>query len=204
MLCCPLPHANNEEGRRTGNGMQVPTDAPYSGESWPQVEKNKAAMITRMDTDIGRLLDKLKELKIEENTAVFFTSANGPHQEGGVNPEFFQSSGPLRGIKRGLYEGGLRVPMIARWPDLIQAGTVSGQVWTFWDVLPTLAEIARTPAPKNLDGLSMLPALLGRAQTNQHDVLYWEFHEPGFKQAARLGDWKAVRSGVDGPLELYI
>jgi arylsulfatase A-like enzyme len=202
-LCYPIPHANNEEAQRTGNGMQVPSDAPYADESWPPAEKNKAAMITRMDADIGRLLDKLKELNIEENTAVFFTSDSGPHKEGGVDPAFFQSSGPLRGIKRDLYEGGLRVPMIARWPGMIPAGTVSGQVWTFWDVLPTLAEIARTPPPKNLDGLSMLPALLGRAQTNQHDILYWEFHEPGFKQAARLGDWKAVRSGVDGPLELY-
>ena len=203
MLCYNLPHANNEEARRTGNGMQVPSDAPYADESWPAAEKNKAAMITRLDTDIGRLLDKLKELNMEENTAVFFTSDSGPHKEGGVNPAFFQSSGPLRGIKRDLYEGGLRVPMIARWPGMIPAGTVSGQVWTFWDVLPTLAEIARTPPPQNLDGLSMLPALLGQKQTNQHDVLYWEFHEPGFRQAVRTGDWKAVRSGVDGPLELY-
>ena len=203
MLCYTIPHANNEEGQRTGNGMQVPSDAPYSSESWPQVEKNKAAMITRLDTDVGRLMDKLKELKIDDNTILFFTSDNGPHQEGGVDPNFFRSSGPLRGLKRDLYEGGIRVPMLARWPGRIKEGTVSDQAWTFWDVLPTLAEIARTQPPKSGDGISILPALLGGTQTNQHDFLYWEFHERGFQQAVRMGDWKAVRSGMDGPLELY-
>jgi arylsulfatase A-like enzyme len=101
-LAYTIPHANNEEGRSTGNGMQVPSDAPYSEQPWPQPEKNKAAMITRMDADIGRLMDKLKELKIEDHTIVFFSSDNGPHKEGGVDPKFFQSSGPLRGIKRDL------------------------------------------------------------------------------------------------------
>ena len=120
-----------------------------------------------------------------------------------MDPNFFRSSGPLRGLKRDLYEGGIRVPMLARWPGRIKEGTVSDQAWTFWDVLPTLAEIARTQPPKSGDGISILPALLGGTQTNQHDFLYWEFHERGFQQAVRMGDWKAVRSGVDGPLELY-
>jgi arylsulfatase A-like enzyme len=203
ILCYPIPHANNEEALRTGNGMLVPGDAPYSSESWPPVEKNKAAMITRLDTEIGQLMDKLKELHMDENTVVLFTSGNGPHKEGGVSPKFFQSSGPLRGFKRDLYEGGIRVPMIVRWPGTIKEGAVSDQVWAFWDVMPTLTEIARTQPPKNTDGISMLPALLGQAQTNQHDFLYWEFHEKGFQQAVRMGDWKALRYGVDGPLELY-
>jgi arylsulfatase A-like enzyme len=203
MLCYNIPHANSEEGRRTGNGMQAPGDAPYSGESWPQAEKNKAAMITRLDTLIGQLMDKLKELHMDENTVVVFTSGNGPHKEGGVDPKFFQSAGQFRGLKRDLYEGGLRVPMLVRWPGTITDGTVSDQAWAFWDVMPTLTEIALTQPPKNIDGISMLPTLLGGTQTNRHEFLYWESNEKGFHQAVRMGDWKAVRAGVDGPLELY-
>lgn len=202
-LAYTIPHANNEEGKRTGNGMQVPSDAPYSEQPWPQPEKNKAAMITRLDTDIGRLLDKLKELKIEENTVVFFASDNGPHKEGGVDPQFFQSAGPLRGIKRDLYEGGIRVPLIVRWPMGIKRGTVNDQPFAFWDFLPTAAEIARATVPQKLDGLSLLPALRGQPQTNRHELLYWEFHERGFQQAVRMGDWKAVCPELGAPLELY-
>ena len=202
-LAFTIPHANNEEGRRSDNGMQVPDDAPYSNESWPQVEKNKAAMITRLDATVGKLLDRLKELKIEDNTIVMFTSDNGPHKEGGVDPKFFESSGPLRGIKRDLYEGGIRVPMIVRWPAKIKPGRVSDLVWAFWDFLPTACQIAGVSPPPKLDGLSMLPGLLGQTQSARHSYLYWEFHEGGFKQALRLGDWKAVRLQADGPLELY-
>src|SRR6185437_10636866 len=111
-LAYTLPHANNELGARTGNGMEVPGDAPYSNEGWPQPEKNKAAMITRLDTDVGKVLEKLRELKLERDTIIFFASDNGPHREGGVNPKYFDSSGNLRGIKRDLFEGGIRVPMI--------------------------------------------------------------------------------------------
>ncbi|HJU63357.1 MAG TPA: arylsulfatase, partial [Candidatus Binatia bacterium] len=202
-LAYTVPHANNELGKKTGNGMEVPTDSPYSKENWPQPEKNKAAMITRMDKDVGALLDHLKKLDIDDLTVIFFSSDNGPHKEGGVDSEFFKSSGPLRGIKRDLYEGGIRVPMIVRWPDKVKAGTVSDQVWTFWDFLPTAAEIARTNAPPNIDGISILPTLLGQKQTNQYQFLYWEFHEKGSKQAVRMGDWKAVRLEPGKPLELY-
>lgn len=202
-LAYTIPHANNEEGARSGNGMQVPSDEPYSNESWPQPEKNKAAMITRLDADIGKLMALLQKLGIDNDTMVFFTSDNGPHKEGGVDPKFFQSSGPLRGIKRDLYEGGIRVPMIVRWPGKIKPGRVSGQVWAFWDFLPTAAEIASARPPDKLDGISMLPTLLDRPQTNQHAFLYWEFHERGFQQAARSGAWKAVRLQADKPLELY-
>jgi arylsulfatase A-like enzyme len=202
-LAYTIPHANNEEGSRTGNGMQVPSDEPYSSQDWPQVEKNKAAMITRLDQDVGRLMELLKKLRIDNETIVFFTSDNGPHREGGVDPGFFDSSGTLRGIKRDLYEGGIRVPMIARWPGHIAPGRVSSQVWAFCDFLPTAAELARTSAPTNIDGISMLPAVLGSSQTNQHAFLYWEFHERGFQQAARMGEWKAVRLQAGQPLELY-
>jgi len=202
-LSYTIPHANNEEGRRTGNGMEVPTDAPYSHEPWPPPEKNKAAMITRMDSDLGRILDQLKKFKIETNTVVIFASDNGPHAEGGVDPKFQKSSGSFRGIKRDLYEGGIRVPMIVSWPERIQPGQVSDFPWALWDFLPTAADIAMTKAPKGIDGISIYPLLTGQVQTNQHDFLYWEFHERGFQQAARMGDWKAVRPRADAPLELY-
>jgi arylsulfatase A-like enzyme len=202
-LAYTLPHANNERGRVEGNGMEVPNDAPYSDESWPQPQKDHAAMITRLDGDIGRILDKLRERGLEEDTLVVFTSDNGPHKEGGADPAFFDSNGPLRGIKRDLYEGGIRVPAIVRWPRHVPAGTTSEHVWAFWDVLPTLAELAGVEAPEGIDGLSMVAALLGRGEAPSHDALYWEFHEGGFKQAARMGDWKGVRLGLGKPLELY-
>jgi arylsulfatase A-like enzyme len=205
-LAFTIPHANNEAGK---NGMEVPSDAPYSDKEWPQAQKNHAAMITRLDADVGRLLARLKELGLDEKTIVFFTSDNGPHKEGGADPKFFQSAGPLRGYKRDMTEGGIRMPMLARWPGKIKAGTVSDQVWAFWDFLPTAAELAGAKAPQGLDGISMVPALLGekaagRKQTS-HDFLYWEFHERGFEQAVRVGDWKYIRRpyAKDKPPELY-
>ena len=202
-LSYTLPHANNELGRKTGNGMEVPDDAPYSEETWPTPEKNKAAMITRLDRYVGEILAKLTQYGQETNTLILFTSDNGPHEEGGVDPEFFQSSGPLRGIKRDLYEGGIRVPLIAVWPGKIPAGRESDEPWAFWDILPTLAEVAEVKVPRNIDGISYLPTLLGKTQTNRHEYFYWEFHERGFEQAVREGDWKAVRNAAKGPLELY-
>lgn len=201
-LAYTIPHANNEEGARTGDGMEVPSRAPYEFETWPGPEKGKAAMITRMDRDIGRFFDRLKELKLEDRTLVIFTSDNGPHREGGVKPEFFKSSGPLRGIKRDLYEGGIRVPMIVRWPGKVKSGQVSDVAWAQWDLPATLASVAGiTNAPAG-DGLSFLPAILGQAQTNRHDYFYWEFHERGFTQAVRTGDWKGIRK-EGAPFELY-
>jgi arylsulfatase A-like enzyme len=202
-LAYTIPHANNERGNAEGNGMEVPSDAPYSDQPWPPAQKNHAAMITRMDRDIGRLLERLRELGLDENTLVFFTSDNGPHREGGGDPAFFRSAGPLRGFKRSLHEGGVRVPMIVRWSGKIRPGTVSDQVWAFWDVLPTVAELAGTTAPRAVDGLSVVPTLLGKGQQAQHEFLYWEFHERGFQQGVRMGNWKAVRTQLNGPLELY-
>jgi arylsulfatase A-like enzyme len=183
--------------------MEVPTDAPYSSEPWPAPERNKAAMITRMDGDIGKILAKLKEYKIDEDTIVMFTSDNGPHKEGGVDPKFHKSSGPFRGHKRDLTEGGIRVPLIVRWPARIKPGQVSDFVGANWDLLPTLAEAARVQPPQGIDGISFFPLLTGKAQTNQHEYLYWEFHERGFQQAVRAGEWKAIRPQADEPLELY-
>jgi arylsulfatase A-like enzyme len=159
-------------------------------------------MITRMDRDVGRLVDLLQARGVERRTLVMFTSDNGPHQEGGGDPAFFKGAGGLRGIKRDLYEGGIRVPMIARWPGTIPAGRVSDHVWAHWDVLPTLADVAGAAIPPGLDGMSMARALRGEAQPT-HRFLYWEFHERGFQQAVRMGSWKAVRPKKGGPLELY-
>jgi arylsulfatase A-like enzyme len=197
-----IPHANNEAHRFGEHGMEVPGLGRYAGEDWPEAEKGKAAMITRMDRDIGRLLDKLQQRGIDSNTLVIFTSDNGPHKEGGVDPAFFDSNGPLRGIKRDLYEGGIRVPMIARWPGRIEPGIESDHISAFWDILPTFAEIAGVEPPENIDGISLLPTLVGRAQ-REHEYLYWEFHERGPRQAVRMGKWKAVRMAPERPIELY-
>jgi arylsulfatase A-like enzyme len=193
-----LPHANNEAGKE---GMEIPSDAPYTAKPWPQPQKNHAAMISRLDADVGRILQKLKDLKLDNDTVVFFSSDNGPHKEGGGDPAFFNSAGPLRGFKRSLTEGGIRVPMIVRWPGRIKPG-VSEQVWAFWDFLPTAAELAGAKAPDGIDGISLAPTLLAKGSQKQHEFLYWEFHENGSKQAVRLGDWKGIRK-IDGPLELY-
>jgi arylsulfatase A-like enzyme len=133
---------------------------------------------------------------------VIFTSDNGPHKEGGHDPEFFQSSGPLRGTKRDLYEGGVRVPTIARWPGKVPAGKSSGFVWAFWDFLPTAAELAGVAAPSGLDGISVVDGLTGKKTSNRR-TLYWEFHERNFSQGIRRDNWKLIRQGPQQRLELY-
>lgn len=200
-----IPHANNEAGNK---GMEVPSFGQYADKDWPEPQKGHAAMITQMDGDVGRLMALLKTLDLDKNTIVMFSSDNGPHKEGGGDPAFFNASGPLRGYKRALYEGGIRVSMIARWPGRIKAGSKSNHISAFWDFLPTCCELAGIEIPEGIDGISMLPTLLGRArQQNKHDGLYWEFHEQGKKQAVRMGNWKGVRLNVakkpDGPIELY-
>ncbi|HZE99386.1 MAG TPA: arylsulfatase [Planctomycetota bacterium] len=161
-----------------------------------------AAMVTRMDRDVGRLLEKLKALGLDETTLVLFTSDNGPHKEGGGDPAFFGSSGPLRGIKRDLTEGGIREPMIARWPGRIPPGTTTDFACAHWDFLPTACELAGARAPDGIDGISIVPTLSGGSQ-KPHELLYWEFHERGYDQAIRMGDWKGVRNGLGEPLQLY-
>jgi len=183
----------------------VPTgwaDVSIGYRSQPAPRGVFAGMIERMDRDIGSLVDAIRARGLENRTLVLFASDNGPHQEGGADPVFFKSSGGLRGIKRDLYEGGIRVPMIAQWVGTIPAGTVSDQPWAHWDMLPTLAELAGATAPAGVDGRTMVRALKAEARV-QHDPMYWEFHERGFQQAVRMGDWKGVRLKKDAPLELY-
>jgi arylsulfatase A-like enzyme len=178
-------------------------DGPSIGyRSQPTPHAAFVAMIQRLDRDIGRLVDLIDSGKIGRNTLILFTSDNGPHREGGGDPEFFKSSGPLRGIKRDLYDGGIRVPMVARWSGTIPAARVSDHAWAHWDILPTLGELAGATVPGGLDGLSMARALRGEQQPT-HDFFYWEFHERGFQQAVRMGTWKAVRLKPGAPLELF-
>jgi arylsulfatase A-like enzyme len=184
-------------------------EKPFAGGHYgaqPEPRAALAGMISRLDADVGRILTLLEELDIDERTLVLFSSDNGPHAEGGATPEFFDSSGGLRGIKRDLYEGGIRVPLIARWPGQIRAGAVSDHVSAFWDFLPTCADLAGAGIPADCDGISFMPELLGRRQM-KHDHLYWEFHERGGRQAVLTGRWKGVRHDVKkdaaSPIELY-
>ena len=196
-----IPHTNNEMGRDTGNGQEVPEDAPYSAKPWPQVEKNFAAMVSRLDRLVGSLVTKLKERGLYENTLILFASDNGAHKEGGHDPAFFHSSGPLRGTKRDLYEGGIRVPAFAVWDKKIAPGGVSDAPWAFWDVLPTFCEAAGILPPTALDGRSVLGQWRGRA-AEAHRPFYWEFHEGGFTRAVRKAEWKAIQLKT-GKVELY-
>ncbi len=204
--------------------LQVPDDslAEYRGK-WPETPLTNsthyanhptpraayAAMITRMDRDIGRLLALLKELKLDEQTLVMFASDNGAvFPLAGTDPEFFRSNGDLRGYKQDLYEGGIRTPFLARWPGTIPPKTTSKHLGGFWDLLPTCCELAGIDAPQETDGYSLLPTFSGRpSDQRQHEFLYWEFHSGGGAQAVRFGNWKAVRNNVKknpaSEIELY-
>ncbi|MDO6802063.1 arylsulfatase [Wenyingzhuangia sp. 1_MG-2023] len=167
-----------------------------------------AAMVDLLDQQVGEIMDKVEELGIADNTIVIFTSDNGPHKEGGADPKYFNSNGALKGFKRDLYEGGIRVPMIIKWPGKIKEGSISDHVSAFWDVFPTFSDIVGIEVPNNTDGISFLPELLGEAQNQKkHKYLYWEFHEKGGRQAVRMDNWKAVKYNVlknpKAPLELY-
>lgn len=189
-----IPHANNEAGRVLGDGMEVPDYGPYADRDWPAPEKGFAAMITRMDGDVGKLFALLKELDLEQRTLVVFTSDNGPHQEGGHKHEFFNSNGPLKGFKRSMHDGGIRVPLIARWPDKIAPGTQTDHPSAFWDFLPTACEIAGVAAPASTDGVSYLPTLLGKPeQQRAHEYLYWASSEGATSVGMRQQQWKLVK-----------
>ncbi|MCG6188613.1 arylsulfatase [Maribellus maritimus] len=167
-----------------------------------------AAMISRLDWEVGKILKQLKEMGIDDNTVIMFSSDNGPHQEGGRSPEFFNSSGPFRGIKRDLYEGGIRMPFIVKWPGIVEPGVKSEHISAFWDILPTLTDIAGAKTPKDIDGISFLPTLKGKPKKQkEHEYLYWEFYERGGKQAVRKGNWKAIKQNVSKnpgtAIELY-
>lgn len=198
-----LPYSSPESAAPSAAGAIVRSDAPYTDYAWTPAEKTRAAMITHLDSYVGGLLDKLKEMNNEKNTIVIFTSLTGPEHDPEIDPAFFKSTGGLRGFKHDLYEGGIRVPFIVRWPLQIRPGSVSDMPCAAWDLLPTLAEAGHTDTPKDVDGVSLVPTLLGGEQTNRHDYLYWELHDKGFKQAMRIDDWKVVRFGIKGPPELY-
>ena len=199
-----IPHANDEAKNA---GMETPDLDGYADKNWPAPEKGYAAMVTRLDGYVGRILERLKADGVDENTIVFFTSDNGPHKEGGQDPNFFTSSGPLRGIKRDLYEGGVREPMIVRWPGHTHANTTSDFIGGFHDFLPTAVALsgAKAPLPEHLNGLNFVPAIEGRNdQQPKHDYLYWEFYEHKGSQAVRQGDWKAIRiPAFTGKISLF-
>lgn len=166
-----------------------------------------AAMVTTLDDYVGEILAKLKELGLEENTIIMFASDNGPHLEGGADPDYFNSNGVLKGYKRDMYDGGIRTPFLVRWPGKVAPGSVSDHVSAFWDLMPTLAEITGAELTGTTDGISFLPTLLGKNNQEKHEYLYWEFHEQGGKIGVRMGNWKAVRLNVDkdpqGETEIY-
>ena len=191
-LAYTLPHGKYE----------IPADDPalkaYADKDWTQRTKNYAAMVTRADQTVGKILDLLKELRIDENTIVFYTSDNGPNQPF-LKP--LDSSAGLRGTKRKLYEGGIRAKMAVRWPGHVEANSQSEFICGMRDFFPTACELAGTSAPKNLDGISIAATLLGKTQQPRKH-LYWEYHSP-FQQAVRMGNWKAIRWGTKEPVELY-
>ncbi len=195
-----LPHFGNEQEDPTQ--LPIPSDEPYSDKEWPQKAKNYAAMVTLLDKDIGRIVDLLDELGIRENTLTIVTSDNGPWA-GAV--DLFDSNGSLRGHKRDMYEGGIRVPFISNWPGTIPAGTISNEVIAFWDMMPTFAELAGVEPPGKIDGHSIATALRGKGPVPQHDYLYWDYGHcrRRYDQAVRMGKWKGVRLGKNGAIQLY-
>ena len=220
-LALTIPHANNEAGNRDGGGdpgianveadlgfhrerigMEVPDAGQYQGEDWPGPQKGTAAMISLLDEGVGEVFATLQRLGVDDRTVVFFSSDNGPHAEGGNDPFFFDSNGPLQGYKRSLHDGGIRVPTIVRWPGRVRAGSVSDYPWYFADFLPTVAEIAEFDVPDGVDGSSILPVLLETGGSARDRFLYWG-GTPGRAEAVRKGPWKAVRESPDQPLELF-
>lgn len=217
-----IPHAElvaPEENMKEFRGKLLPEKAYKGAEpgsekyrkgsygSQKEVHAAFAAMVTLLDKQVGEIVDELKKLGLDKNTIIIFSSDNGPHVEGGADPDYFDSNGPLKGYKRDLYEGGMREPMIVSWPGKVAAGTKSDLISAFWDIMPTFADIVDVKAPENIDGISFLPTLLGKPGQKQHTSMYWEFHENNGRQAVRMGDWKLVRYNVSIPeketTELY-
>lgn len=202
-LCLPvtIPHANNEAGKR---GMEVPELGPFADAPWPDPEKGFAAMVARLDRDVGRVRARIEKHGLAKRTLILFTSDNGPHSEGGHRSGYFNSNGPLRGQKRDLLEGGIRVPLIAWWPG--KTAGMTSHVADFTDLMPTLADLggASSHLPKQHDGVSFAPTLLGTPEdqkTRSH--LYWAFYERGGAQAIRKGRWKAIQQPMKSSVRLY-
>lgn len=191
-------------------GDEKPHQAPKGGDYGPEMlipgyqsaaypRATFAAMVERIDRYVGEVVEKLEKLGLSENTLIIFTSDNGAHFEGGADYDFFDSNGPFRGLKRDLYEGGIHVPLVVKWPGKVAAGTQSDHVSAFWDWLPTLAELIGKEAPKQIDGISFLPSILGKGSQSKHSNLYWEFHELGGRQAVLSQNWKLVKYQVKDP-----
>lgn len=200
-----IPHYSDYP-KDTPEHYIVPSDEPYSDNKWPQIAKNYAAMITRMDSDVGKLMKLLKDLQLEENTLVFFTSDNGPYQEVSTPIEFFDSNGPFRGGKRDSYEGGIRIPFIVKWKNVIPDSSKNDKIIAFWDIMPTLAEIIDFPGKIETDGVSILPDLTG-GKGEEHKYLYWDYGHvrDTYSQAVRCGDFKGIQQFSKGikTFELY-
>jgi len=200
-----IPHANNERAIALGDGAEVPDYGLYADKPWPMPDKGHAAMITLMDSYVGRMLDELRVLGIAENTLVIFTSDNGPHNESYHDLTRFTPSGPFSGIKRSLTDGGIRVPCIVWWPGRVGGDGVSGHVAYFGDWMATFAELVGTVMPEGRDSLSLASTLTGNGIQARHEFLYWEFHEGGFRQAALYdGRWKGIQDGApNASIRLY-
>lgn len=207
-----IPHAdlvvpNNELFDYDGKFPETPYNKKGSYCSQEKPRATFAAMVTRLDRDIQKIVDLLNEKGISENTIIVFSSDNGTHREGGHDPRFFDSNGPFRGTKRDLYEGGIRTPYIVNWPAVIKPGSVSYHVSAFWDFMPTMCELIGADKPQGIDGVSFLSTLTGKGKQKQHDYLYFEFHEQGGKQAVIKDRWKLVHLQVNNPkkekYELY-
>ncbi|MGM9737258.1 MAG: arylsulfatase [Candidatus Cryptobacteroides sp.] len=182
-------------------GMPMFRKGSYCSQQYPHA--TFAAMITRLDMYVGQIVDKLKELGVYDNTIIIFSSDNGPHLEGGADPDFFDSNGPWRGYKRDVYEGGIRVPFIVKWKDHVAEGTETDFICSFWDVMPTLRDINRQKNAKDIDGVSLLPLLEGRKGQKEHEYLYFEFQEMGGRQAVRKGPWKLVHLNIRSDNDRY-
>ncbi|HVS71229.1 MAG TPA: arylsulfatase [Phycisphaerae bacterium] len=203
-LAYTAPHANGE-----AHENEVPSLGIYQDKDWPLPEKQYAALVGRLDDSVGKVMTALHNAGVSRNTLVIFASDNGVQEEGNTKAAFFDSSGPFRGVKRDMYEGGIRVPFIVDWPGHIQPKTVSHLPIAFWDFFATMGDLTGCKVPANTDGISFLPELLGHhARQKEHEFLYWEFHERGFEQAVRYNApdgtaWKAVKHSFTGPMELY-
>jgi arylsulfatase A-like enzyme len=200
------PHANNERNRALKDGMEVPDYGPYADLPWTIQNKGQAASITRLDSYVGRLRQVLAETGQDRKTLILFTSDNGPHAEGSNDPDFFKASGPFRGIKRSLTDGGIRVPFIACLPGVIPAGGTSAHPGYFGDLMATAAELSGQPLPADRQSLSLVPVLTGQGQAARHEALYWEFHEGGGSSQALVldGRWKVLRLlRQSAPLQVY-
>ena len=205
LLSYPIPHASvlGPEGSVQGGAGMKHKNGHYTEVKDPAAHYR--AMVEALDAYVGRVLAALREKGIEKDTLIVFTSDNGSHFEGGYNPKMLESSGPLRGGKRDLHEGGIRVPMIAHWPSGIAKPGISDHASAFWDFLPTACELAGVDAPEGLHGISYAPTITGKGEQLAHDFLYWEFHEQGTRRALRQGDWKLLQYNLDkqGKPELY-